>query len=138
MKTLLPVLGAAAAILLSGCTDEPTRPLSEPLQNESRRFATLSAEDRGELREALELARQHSIRALDRREAADGVRDALARVTERLDQDDRSGFEHAVAKARLAIARYRTAAGDGDASAVALEALSLTLDHALAMEARKP
>jgi hypothetical protein len=117
---------------MAGCADEPTRPPDAALSGETMARLAISAEQRGELHAALLFAREQSLLALERREAADDVASAFAALAGRVEQDDRVGVERAMAGARRAIERYREHARPDDA-AVDLEAATLTLDHAAAL-----
>lgn len=124
---LASTLGAVGAITLGGCADEPTRP---PNASGATQSLGLSAEARGRLHGAVLFAREHSIRALDRRDAADALSEALAAVAERVDRDDRAGLQRAVAAARKAVDHYRAIIGPDDPSSIDLEAVTLALEHA--------
>jgi hypothetical protein len=94
----------------------------------------VSADVRGQLGAALSFAREHSVRGLELREAADRVAAAFEALAARVEANDRIAAEREIAAARKAIERYRRlAARDGGASATDLDALTLTLDHATAL-----
>jgi hypothetical protein len=124
---------AAAAALATGCADQPTQ-LSDRVLKAVRTPFGVSAEERGQLGAALTFARQHSLRGLELRAAAERVAVAFEALAARVEADDRIGAERALGVARKEVDRYRALAGADDrATAVHLEALTLTLDHATAL-----
>jgi hypothetical protein len=134
LPTLMSAFGAAGAIVLGACADEPTRPTTAAgPPAEALQSLQMSADARAGLRGALLFTRDHSLLALERREAADAVAAAFSAVAERVEKDDRVGLERAVGAARKAIERYRAIAGPEHVSAIDLEAAMLTLDHAAAL-----
>jgi hypothetical protein len=123
---------AAAAALVSGCNDQPTQP-SDRVAAGVRPGFSVGAEERGQLGAALTFAREHSLRTLERRDAADRVAAAFKTLAARVDANDRIGAERALGVARKEVDRYRRLAGDDGSSAADLDALTLTLDHATAL-----
>jgi hypothetical protein len=123
----------AAAALVAGCGDQPTRP-PDAASPKVRTSFTAGAEARGQLGAALIFAREQSMRGLERRDAADRVAAAFDALAARVEADDRIGAERDLATARGAIRRYRDlAVGDGGPAAADLEAMTLTLDHVTAL-----
>jgi hypothetical protein len=124
------IAACAVAIMVAGCSDEPTRPSSP---TPSATAHTLGDAERQALTGAFAFARQQALRGLVERDAADRVAAAFADVSTRVDAGDRPGAERALAAARAAIQQYRRHTADDRSSDADLEALMLTLDHATAI-----
>ena len=134
-STLSSVLAAAGVVGVGGCTDAPTRPVTP--DGGPVRFV-VSAADRAQLGAALAFAADHSMRALERRAAAERVTAAFESLAARVEADDRRGAERAIAAVRKALNEYRELVGPDDAGAsLDLDAMTLALDHATAAARRE-
>jgi hypothetical protein len=128
LSTLASALASAGAVGIGGCTDAPTQPGGP--DDGPVRFV-VSAEDRRLLGAALAFATDHSMRALERRAAAERVTAAFESLAARVEADDRRGAERAIGAVRKAISDYRDLVGPDDSGAVLhLDAMTLALDHA--------
>ncbi len=128
LSTLSSVLAAAGAVGIGGCSDAPT---GTATPDEGPVRFVVSAEGRKLLGAALAFATDHSMRALERRAAAERVTAAFESLAARVEADDRRGAERAITAVRKALNDYRELVGSDDAGAtVELDAMTLALDHA--------
>lgn len=117
---------ASIALGIASCADTPVGPEQEvvvPFAISNAQRATLT----GALRFA---ARDAALQALGESEARARVVAAFARVTERVDANDRSGARRAIVAARDALRLYRERAGPDLSALIEVESMSLALDHA--------
>ena len=129
-------LAAAASIALSvaSCADKTVGPEQEVVVP----FA-IGSEQRASLTGALRFAaRDAALQAFAESDARAQVVAAFARLSERVEANDRSGARRAIVAAREALRLYRERAGSDLSVLLEVESMSLALDHADLLAADAP